>query len=103
MYLYLNRILSASVLDGTIYEVNEALIEDIRAYPGKYASVFPHTVNLRILDYLSECSRLDTTPYKSDYELVRKLDDSVFEEDGFLLSEEQFSLIVRDFPVPGAP
>lgn len=97
MYLYLDRILSAHVLDGTVCEINQVLIDDIEAYPGKYSSVFPHTVNLRILDYLCECSRLDTTPYRSEYELIRRLDDAVFAEGGYTLDEDQFSMLVRDF------
>ncbi|MCR5795615.1 MAG: AAA family ATPase [Solobacterium sp.] len=102
MNLHPGGILSAFVIEGTIAPVNEELVNDIRLDPGKYADFFRFGANLRILDYYAACARLDVSPYTTDYALVRKLDDSVFENGRIRLSDEQFDAIVRDFQMKGS-
>lgn len=95
--LKLDRIMSAAVLDGSYYEGNEELAQDINDNPEKYAGIFDSVANLKILNYLSECNKLDTTPYKTDYVLVDQLDDADIYDGRVHLNEEQFNKIVWDF------
>jgi hypothetical protein len=50
MTMYFHRIQSAAVLDGTVCDINEKLVEDIRLFPEKYASFFESKVNLGVFD-----------------------------------------------------
>ena len=95
--LQVNRIRSAHRVDGSYCEINEALVDDIRLNPQKYAAMFGNVANLRILDYLAACSRLDSTPYKTEYALIDRLDDQRLCNGALALDEEQFREIVRHF------
>ena len=97
MRIYLSSILDAQVVEGSYTPRPEALIEDIRQNPDKYSELFGNVANLKILEYLAECNRLDTTPYKSKYALIEKLDNAKLENNMYSLSEKQFSDIVFDF------
>src|SRR5699024_1636245 len=63
----------------------------------KYEPLFGTTVNLRILEYLTLCSKLDSTPYYSEYALIHQLDADSFSEGTLKLSETQFAQIVQQF------
>ncbi len=92
-----NCILSAEVIEGSWCPINIALIQDIQENPHKYASLFHSPANLRILDYFSACSRLDCTPYRTDYALVHQLDGDSFCDGRLPLNQEQFRSIVQSF------
>ena len=72
--IYLDSILSASVVEGSYYPGNPKLVQDMDAHPEKYEPLFGSVPNLRILNYLADCSRLDTQPYQCDYSLISHLD-----------------------------
>lgn len=95
--IYIDSILSSQVLEGSYCPVNERLIRDIHENPHKYKTLFDQVANLKILDYLEDCSRMDTTPYRADFSLVRYLDRDSFHGDIYPLSEEQFRKIVLEF------
>ncbi len=100
--IYISSILSARVIEGTYEERNQELIGDICRYPEKYRDIFGNVANLKILDYLAQCSRMDTTPYYTEYSLLRKLDDvalgeSLQREGEYHLSVEQFAALVEEF------
>ncbi len=95
--IYIDSILSSQVLDGSYCEVNQKLVRDIHENPGKYKSLFDHVVNLKVLDYLEDCSRMDTTVYRKDFALVRYLDRESFHGEIYPLSDEQFRRIVQEF------
>lgn len=97
--IYLDSILSSEVLEGTWYPVNEWLVKDISRNPHKYRPLFEHAPNLKILNYLEDCSRMDTTPYKADFALVSHLDRDSFYGEQYSLDDEQFRDIVRDFQI----
>ncbi len=69
------KILSASIIDGSYYAVNNKLVENIKTYPTKYKELFSNVVNIKILNYLADCNRMDTTPYRSDYALLEHFDE----------------------------
>lgn len=95
--IYIDSILSSQVIEGSYCPVNQALVRDIRKNPHRYRPLFDHAANLRVLDYLENCSRMDATPYKKDFALIRYLDQDCFKGDVYQLGDEQFRQIVREF------
>lgn len=95
--IHIDSILSTQVVEGSYCPVNDALVRDIYLNPHKYKSLFDNTANLKILSYLEMCNRMDTTPYFSDFELVRFLDLDSFGGESYQLSQEQFQTIVKSF------
>lgn len=102
--IYIDSILSSQVIEGSYCPVNRELVQDIYENPHIYKTLFEHSANLKILNYLEDCSRMDVTPYKTEFSLLRQLDCDSFGADGFNgseypLNEEQFRCIVRDFQI----
>ncbi len=96
-YIYIDSILSSKVIEGSYCPVNRELVRDIYLNPHKYKGLFDNTANLKILNYLEMCNRMDAVPYYLDFELVRFLDRESFKGDAYELSEEQFRTIVQNF------
>ena len=95
--IMIDSIRSSQVVEGSYCPVNEELVQDIYLNPHKYKPLFDNTANLKILNYLEMCNRMDTTPYISDFELVRFLDREKLVGETYELSEEQFRTIVKKF------
>lgn len=95
--IYIDSILSTEIVEGSYCPENERLIEDIALHPERYQNLFANTANLKILNYLEMCSKLDATPYTTDYELVRYIDGDQVRDGEYQLSEEQFKEIVTNF------
>lgn len=95
----IDSILSSQVIDGSYHPVNQNLVSDIQLNPHKYKTLFDQVANLKILNYLEDCNRMDTIPYKQDFSLVRYLDRDSFRGDFYPLSEEQFRKIVQEFQI----
>ncbi len=93
----IDSILSSEVVEGSYCDVNPSLIRDIYLNPYKYNDLFDNTANLKILNYLEMCNRMDTTPYKKDFALVRYLDREKIQGETYPLSPEQFQMIVKNF------
>ncbi len=102
LVIYIDSILSSSVLEGTYCAVNQRLVEDIALRPEKYTGLFDNIPNLKILNYLSDCNRLDATPYSCEYALIRYFDGDDFSGGSYALGEEQFEAIVRHFQYKAA-
>ena len=97
LYIYIERILSSCIIEGTYQKINQRLVDDIKNNPHKYSFIFTNTANLKILNYLSDCSKLDSIPYKSEYELIHGIDADMISSEGYALDGEQFKEIVRSF------
>lgn len=95
--LSIDQILSSEVVEGTYCAINTELVNDIYLNPHKYKSFFDNTTNLKILNYLELCNRMDTTPYYSEFALVKRLDRDSFNGELYQLSEEQFQEVVKNF------
>nr|MDE6927031.1 DNA helicase [Acetatifactor sp.] len=95
--IYMDSILSSQIVEGSYCPVNHALVRDIYLNPHKYKTLFDNVANLKILNYLEMCNRMDTTPYYSNFELVRFLDRESFSGESYQLSAEQFQVIVKNF------
>ena len=65
--------------------------------PHKYRTFFENVANLKILNYLEMCNRMDTTPYYSEFSLIKKLDRESFSGETYQLSNEQFQEVVKNF------
>lgn len=95
--IFIESILSSRVIDGSYFAVNGRLVRDISLHPDKYKILFAHTANLKILNYLEACNRMDATPYKRDFSLIRYLDRDRLEAGTYALNDEQFQSIVKQF------
>lgn len=95
--LDIERIISSQVIEGSYCEINNRLVEDIYLNPHKYKALFDNTANLKILNYLEMCNHMDTTPYYSEFALVKKLDRDSFDGEAYQLNTEQFQEIVKNF------
>ena len=96
-YIRIDAIVSSSVIEGSWCEINQELVEAIDRYPERYETIFGTTANLKVLNYLVDCSRLDTEPYQTDYTLVKHLDGDSLEDGEYYLNSVQFGEIVRRF------
>ena len=105
--IYLDRIRSAELVEGSWCPVNEALVADMEENPNKYAALFGSPVNLRVLDYLAACNRLDSVPYKTDYALIQHLDGDSFSGGPFAFERRAVPRDRGKFsaaePMPGQP
>ncbi len=97
LYVYIDNIVSSSVVEGTYQPINEKLVEDIAVNPSKYDFLFRHTANLKILNYLSDCNKLDSIPFQSQYSLIDHLDGDKISSRGYQLTDNQFAQIVSNF------
>lgn len=88
---------SSSVIDGSYFKTDIRLKNDIQQNPIKYQSLFHHAANLKILNYLVDCNKLDTTPYQTEYALISKFDGDCVRAGKYDLSPEQFKEIVTNF------
>ncbi len=95
--IYIEAILSSEIVEGSYCEINGKLVEDIHKNPHKYKGLFDNVVNLKILNYLEMCNRMDTTPYYKEFKLVQYLDRESFRGESLALSDEQFKYIVKNF------
>lgn len=95
--IYIDSILSSEIVEGSYCPVNRKLVGDISIHPERYRRLFNNVANLKILSYLEMCNRLDTTPYYTDYELIRFLDQDSFNGDTYPLSRQQFEEIIQNF------
>ena len=95
--LYIDSILSSQVVEGSYCPINQKLVEDIYMNPHKYKCLFENTANLKILNYLEMCNRMDTTPYYSDFSLIQKLDRDSFTGEFYQLTDAQFQEVVKSF------
>ena len=99
LHVYIDSIQTAIIVDGTYCPVNQKLVNDIAEHPDKYKSIFDSVINLKILNYLEMCNRLDAVPYFTEYELIKFMDRDSFAGNEYRLSRMQFAEIVRNFSI----
>ena len=90
-----DSILSSTVVDGSYYPTPKALIADIEKNEGRYASVFGGVPNLKILDYLADCIKLNTAPYTKKFSLIERIDEDTFKYGAVPLDDAQFRSVVK--------
>ncbi len=97
MNIFIDSIKKAEIIEGAYCEINKVLVDDISQNPGKYANIFHNAANFKILNYLSDCHKMDTTPYKTNYSLIKYFDRDCLISGNYRLSDDQFKEIVRNF------
>lgn len=97
--IFIDSIQSAVIIDGTYCPINQRLINDISEHPEKYSGLFGSIANLKILNYLEICNKLDATPYFAEYDLIKYMDRDSFTGEVFPLSREQFAEIIKNFSI----
>lgn len=95
--LYIDSISEAHLIDESYYPVPQELKKRIAENPDSFQTLFGHIPNLKILDYLLECTKLNTTPYQEHYSLLEHFDESSLANGRYSLSEEQFKHLVHEF------
>lgn len=95
LFVFIDSILSSSVIDGSYFERNQELLDDIEQNPTKYRRIFDNVANLKILNYLVDCNKLDSTPFMTDYSLIDSLDGDW--HGNYKLNQKQFHQIVSKF------
>ena len=93
--MYYDSIIDANLIEGSFCKINSKLLEDIEEHTSRYSFIFNNVANLKLLDYYSECNKLDNTPYRNDYKLINELDVDVIGEGDYNLSNEQFDHLVK--------
>lgn len=68
--LYYDSIIDANLIEGSFCKINSKLLEDIEEHSSRYSFIFNNVTNLKLLDYYSECNKLDNTPYRNDYKQI---------------------------------
>lgn len=93
----LKNILSATIIERSYYRTAKELKEDIENNPNKYHRIFDNVYNMKILNYLADCQRLDNSPFECEYALISKIDDEKIRRGDFSLDEYQFLEIIKSF------
>jgi len=98
LFLFIGKIIRTRIMEGTYFQTNKNLIEDIELYPQKYKEIFSEIVNLKTLNYLSDCNKLADIPkLNTKYELINRLDSSKLKNKIYTLDDEQFKMFVNSF------
>ena len=91
----IDAILSSSVVDGSYFPTPRALLADLEENEERYASVFGTVANLKVLDYLADCTKLNTAPYTKKFSLVERVDEDSFRLGAVPLDDAQFKAVVE--------
>lgn len=95
--IFIDSILSTEIIEGTYCPENKILVEDIEMHPERYKNIFDSSANLKILNYLEICNKLDTTPYITDYDLIHYIDRDRINGGMYQLTDQQFREVVAQF------
>ena len=75
--VYFDKILSARVIESTIFPLQEALIDKIRAHYNDFDFLEYTGINERVLGYYRQCYLLDQDTSVHSYTLVDGLDPDI--------------------------
>ena len=92
--LYVESILSSSVVEGSFHKTPDCLLKAIEE-DERYEKVFGSVPNLKVLDYLFDCAKLNNTPYVKDFALISRVDEQSFANHAVRLDDEQYGQMVR--------
>lgn len=97
MTLYFEKIIQAQIIDGTYLSQNKNLVFKIEN-SAQFSKLFSGVANLKILDYLADCKKMEGVPsLVKDSILVSAIDDGSLQDKPYKLNYEQFSQLVRAF------
>jgi hypothetical protein len=94
--IFFDSIQKATIIEGTIYDKPEKLIEKIKADLERYKFLQFQTVNDRVLSYYLDCYISDYEPYEQDFTLVPGIAMESFDENNsFKIPEDQFPIVIN--------
>lgn len=97
LFVLFDSIQSAVICENTYYDTPDELIEKIKDEKEEFVFLNVMETNENILDYYSDCSRLDTVPYITKYGLVSGIDGQELDKNkSYELNEEQFKIFVNN-------
>lgn len=91
-----DQIIAARVIEGTICEVQEALIDRILNHFQEYAFLEYLGINERILNYYAQCYRSDRDSSIRNYALVNGIDSDTANGTPFVLPEKMWNEILTE-------
>ncbi len=97
--LYIDSIIEAHLIDESYFKISQELTSRISSDPDSFQELFGNIPNFKILDYLFECTRLNTTPYQEQYSLLEHFDRDSFINGRYKLTDEQFNKLVKEFQI----
>lgn len=89
-FIYFRRILSARVIEGTTYELQQHLIHKIIHNYDSFDFLEYSGINERVLLYYQECYENDREASIHDYRMVSGIDSDVAKGKEYQLSDEKF-------------
>lgn len=92
--IYFDRILRASVVEGTTYPIQELLIEKIKLNYEAFKYLEFQKINDRILNYYLDCYALDNEPFQQEFALVPGIDVHTIDASEVELSDESFDEVI---------
>lgn len=90
-----DSILDSAVVEGTYFRTDPKLLQRIDVDDEKYRSIFGTVPSLQVLDYLSDCAKLNATPYARRFSLVSRVDEDTFDGHHIALDQDQFDQAIR--------
>lgn len=93
--IYYNKIIKATPIDSTHYEVSDDLISKIESNREKCEWLEFDSFNNNILNYYNECNFLDNDPFQKEYSMIPGIDLSVLRKSKvYILNDEQMKIII---------
>ena len=92
--LHMDSIISSALVEGSYHATPPQLLKAIEENE-RYEEVFGSVPNLKVLDYLYDCAKLNNTPYVKDFSLITRVDEQSFERGAIDLDDEQFAQLIR--------
>lgn len=92
--LYLDKILSATIISGSYYKCEKELIDKINMFPEKYNWLDTQGISSDILKYLSECNMYDNDPYISTSISIEGLTFDDLSKGIYQVSEKQMDELI---------
>lgn len=92
--LRFDSIISSSVVEGSFHHTPSELLAAIDE-DDRFDKLFGTVPNLKILDYLYDCAKLNSTPYLKDFRLLSRMDEDSFAHGALRLDDDQFRQMVR--------
>ena len=90
----MDSVLSAQVVEGTYHRTPPALLKAIEE-DERYETIFGSVPNLKVLDYLFDCAKLNEPPFVKDFSLISCVDEQSFAHGALRLNNKQFAQFIR--------
>lgn len=98
LFMFVEKIVTTQIIDGTFYQTNQKLLEDIDLFPKKYNFIFSNPLNFKTLNYLADCNKLADVPkLNNEYSLIHNIDLSKLKNNCYELDDEHFKMFINAY------